>query len=492
MGQESEGEPEDTTPVAALSPSSRIDTSNIFAGVNLDFPTLSGSSTATLPWHDETLPPFFNSDVGEASGFEPFGPEYSWVLQHDQAQPMDNQVSPTASQISSSEQSRHTGFNEYGTLAQLRSKHAQMSGMSDKAMELDLPSRESYMAPFNPTEALNVPPGQARTRDGGKPGTPANPGTNKIAKFGIFKDLTEIEAGTKSDDESLSVGQIQHRRMQELSVLAMDLYAQLTANNPETHLPTSGVTATAFQDQLVGRVLKSSNTFLTLLASFPAPVTPSSPFPPPLSNPPSPFSINHNNSICSFSDSDTSPPASFVDYDYPILDESVRYTQRRPITGTSDDSNASPPTDMTTVLQLLTCYIRIIRLHSIMYARILDYMLAFLPHVTQHVGSVPPVFPGMQIGGVSLDKFGTFQVKLLLQISVHVLGEIEMGLGLPEEFCVGTRRGRGRGVLEAIVSGAFMECLISESAWTEERNTVECVREQLKNLKRVLKGMIEF
>lgn len=37
------------------------------------------------------------------------------------------------------------------------------------------------------------------------------------------------------------------------------------------------------------------------------------------------------------------------------------------------------PADVTTVLQFRTCYIRIIHLHSILYARILDHLLAALP-----------------------------------------------------------------------------------------------------------------
>lgn len=461
--QESEGETEDMTPVNALSPSSLHDTMNILGGVNFDFSAFSGSSTSTLPWTDEVLPPFYNNDAGEASGREPFGPEYSRAFHHYQAQPMDIQI-PTASPIVNVEQSRDVGVNAYRTPARTCSTNAQKSGASDEAMDLDLPSRSSHTAPFNPTKAVNARPSRARDR--------------------LFKDLAEKEPGIKFDEEALSVNKIQHRRMQELSELAMDLYAQLAANDPENHPPTSGATATAFRDPLVGSVLKSSNTFLTLLTSFSAPATPSSPFPPPPS-------FDHNDSTCSSSDSRASPPASALDDDDPAMDEPVPHPNRKlNFARSSDDSKPPPPTDMTTVLQLLTCYIRIIHLHSIMHAHILDYMLAFLPHTTQHVDSVPPVFPGMQVGGVSLDKFGTFQVNLLLQISVHVLGEIELALGLPEECRVGKRKGGGGGVLEASVSGGFVKCLMREGAWRGK--SVECVREQLGNLRRVLKGAIDF
>jgi len=484
--QESEGETEHTTPLHALSPSSLHDTSNILGAVNFDYPAFSGSSTATLPWPDETLPSFYNNDAGEASGLEPFGPKYSWAFHHYQAQPMDIQL-PTASPISIDEQSRDAGVNAYRTPAQTYSTNTQISGASDQAMDLDLPSRSAHTAPFNPAMALNARPGRARDRDRERTRVSASFGISSTAKSALFKDLlAEKQAGIKFDEKALSVNDIQHRRIQELSELAMDLYAQLAVNDAENHQPTSGATATAFQDQLVGSVLKSSNTFLTLLTSFSAPATPSSTFPPP---PPTP-STDPNNSICSSSDSGASPSASALNYDDPAMDEPVPHPHHTLPASSSEDSRPPPQTDMTTVLQLLTCYIRIIYLHSIMHARILDYMLAFLPHTAQHVDSVPPVFPGMQVGGVSLDKFGTFQVKLLLQISMHVLGEIELALGLPEEYRVVKRKGGGRGVLEASVSDGFVKCLMREEAWRGER--VECVRERLGNLRRVLKGAIDF
>ncbi|MCJ1271054.1 hypothetical protein MMC22_010953 [Lobaria immixta] len=444
--QASEGEIEDTTPVHALSPLSLHDTSNIFGGVNLDFPAFSASSTATLSWPEETLPPFSNNDAGEASALEPFGSKCSWAFHHYQAQPIDIQR-PTTSRVSNNKQSGDMGANAYGIPAQTCSTNAQISGASDEAMDLDLPS--------------------------------------STANFALFKELAEKEVGIKIDENPLSVSEVQHRRMQELSELAMDLYAQLAAHDPENHQPTSGAIATTFQDQLVGSVLKSSNTFLTLLTSFSTPAAPSSPFAPP----PTP-STSHNNSTCSSSDSGASPPASALDYDDPAMDEPAQHPHCKLPAGSSDDSKLPPQTDITTVLQLLTCYIRIIHLHSIMYARILDYMLAFLQHTTQHVDSVPPIFPGMQVGGVSLNEFGTFQVKLLLQISVHVLGEIESALGLPEEYRIANRKSEGTGVLRASVSVGFVNSLMKEGAWRGKR--VECVREQLKNLRRVLKGAIDF
>lgn len=485
--QENEGETEDMMPEHAPSPSSPHDTSNVLSGVNFDFPAFSGLySTATLPWPDETMPSFYN-DAGEASNLESFGAKYSRAFHTYEAQPMGIQI-PYASPISNDGKPRDEGGNACATPTRTYST-AQISGASDEAMDLNLPSENVYTTPVNPKNAVNVPPSLVRDRDRERARFSASFGMSSTTNSAIFNDVADREVGINSDEETLSVNEIQHRRMQELSELAMDLYAQLAAYDPQNYQPTSSTTSTVFQKRLedtVGSVLKSSKTFLMLLTSYSTPTALSSPLFP---SPPT-LATNHNNSHCSSSGSSVSPSASMLDYDDHAGNEPGQHLHRELPAGSSDHTKPPPPIDMATVLQLLTCYMHIIHLHSIMHARILDYMLAFLPHTTQHVDSVPPIFPGMQVGGVSLDKFGTFQVKLLLQISMHVLGEIEMALGLPKEYSVGNRKGDGRGVLEASVSGAFVKCLMREEAWRGKR--VECVRERLENLRRVLRGATDL
>lgn len=468
--QESEEEKEtlEVSPVEELSPNSLHDTTSHVAGADLHFTAYPGSANATLPWPDDSLSTFYNNDAGQALNVEPFDPKYSWAFHAYQTQPMDMQM-PAALAMDNDAQSKDMGTNGYGTPAPTYSTNPQVSGPSDEGMDLDFPCRNAHTDPFSPLMAAQARPDLVRDRD-----------RNRLA---------ENEVSNSFDEGTLSFNEIQHRRMQELSELAMDLYAQLAANDPEDDCQrTSGATTTVFQDHLVGSVLRSSNTFLTLLNSFSTPATSSSPFPRPPLTPPT----NQNNSPCSSSYSRASPSASTSDRDDSTTDEPGQNHRGKLPNGSFDASKPPPPTDMTTVLQLLTCFLRIIHLHSIMHVRLLDYLLAFYPHTNQHAGSVPPVFPGMQIGGVSLDRFGPFQVKLLLQISIHVLGEIELALGLPEEYMIGKRKRKrdGRGLLEASVSGGFVKRLMKEEAWRGKK--VEFVRERLRDLRRVLKGAIDF
>ena len=480
VNQESERETEDTLPIYAQSPLSLNDSSNVLGEIDLDFSACSTSSTATLPWPDEIVTPFSYQDADEVSGFEPLGSKYGWTLPHNRAHPMDIQVLNT-SPDSIGEHHKDLSIDTYGIHAQFCSKDAQMVGLSDETMNIELLNTSAHTASLSPTDAVNARP--CPGRDEHREWAQLFDSSGMIAPLNPppFNDATKTETGIKPSKESLSVDEIQHRLMQELSELAMDLYAQLATNDPEYHQPTSGGTATALQDHLIGSVLKSSDTFLTLLSSFSTPATHSSSFT---------TATSYKNPIYDSSDSDTSTLSLASDIDDRGIDELVQHSYSKRPAGNSDDLESPPPIDMATVLQLLTCYIRIVHLHSIMHARMLENISAFLQHTAQQVDFVPPVFPNMQVGGVSLNRFGTFQIKLLLQISVHVLGEIESALGLPKEFRVGKSKGGRTGVLGESVSGEFVKCLMNERSWRGKK--VESVKEQLRNLRRVVKRAIGF
>ncbi|MCJ1321564.1 hypothetical protein MMC15_006909 [Xylographa vitiligo] len=451
--EESGGETEDTIPAHAMSPSSLFDTSKMLG----DFPAVVGSSTATLPWSDDAFTPYYNDNAGEVSGLESFGPKYSWAFQQYHAGPMDMQML-TGSPLNSDGQTRDVGINGYATAVPSHSTNVQLSRPLDEAMDLDVPT-----ALIQPTIR------ESCARDHEK-GAATSFSSSLAAKPFQLRGAAASEAGSIGNEESLSVQEGQRRRMQELSELAMELYTQLAANNLEDHQPASATApATAFQDQLVGIVLKSSTTFLTLLLSFAHP-------------------DSLDASTCS---SDVSSPDSASDNDDQPDNNSTSDSPSTashppvpPPPSTTSSGTPLPPTDMPTILQLLTCYIRIVRLHGIMYDHLLTYTQQALPSGA----AVPPVFPGLTVGGVPLDAFGPLQLGLLLQIAVHLLGAIEVALGLPDEYRVGRRRGGGRGVLGASVSSGFVRCLMREGVVWRGKRRVEGMREQLVQLRRVLKG----
>ena len=493
--QESEREPRDTVSIHTQSPLSLQNSSKVSSEVHLDFSACSAPATAlNLPWSDDMITPFSYQDTGEVSGLE------IWALQNYGAQSMnDVQRSNTGLNSNShGEQHRHAGVDTYGVYTQARSRDTQIAGMSDRAMDIDLLTTDSCTTSFSPTNAVDTRP--HRDRDRGGEWTPF-PGNRAPSNPTSSKNLAKVEGKIKLGKNSLSGEEIQHRRMQELSKLAMELYSQLANHDPKDHQPPSANdTKIAFPDKLIGNVLKCSNTFLTLLTSFSTPSAtgrPSRHFPP--STPTTSPSISYdkptyNSSSSSSSDDFTPSSSSTRDTEDHVMDEPIQHAHsiKRPVDSFDDDVEPpSPPLDTATVLQLLTCYIRIVHLYHIMYTHILDYMSTFLPSHTPHLDSIiPPIFPNIQVGGFSLDRFGAFQILLLLQISVHVLGEIESVLGLPKEHRVGKSKAGKMGVLGTSVSGEFLKCLLSEGTWRGKK-VEESVREQLRDLRRVLKSALD-
>lgn len=344
-----------------------------------------------------------------------------------------------------------------------------------------------------------------------------------------------------------SSNEAQHQRMQEISELTMSLYSLITTVDQQQHSQSATKTtplslANKLQDPFVGSVLKYSKAFLMILRSFH-----------PSTSPPLLTRSLTQYSALSSSDSDGSASDSasvFGNVTRTCSAHKKRSRQESSLRGhhsvasrsafsssNANDSYARPSSaDMTTIFQLLTCYIRIIHLHSILYARILDHLLTSLPSPSHNSNGKrsaapqqqqqqqkqqqqkpqeqqpPPLFPGMQVDGVSLDDFSIFQIKLILQINTHVLGEIEMALGLPDGFRISARIPGTTGVLETSVSVQFIEATMREIETTMlasdgggdgngrtpgmgfgvEMKRVSLIRENLGKLRKLLKGTINI
>ena len=367
-------------------------------------------------------------------------------------------------------------------------------------------------------------------------------------------DWDESDCGGKLPSEDTnsipSSNEAQHRRMQEISELTMSLYSLITTvdqqqpSHPATKTASSSL-ANNLQDPFVGSVLKYSKAFLMILRSFHPSTSPSL-----LTRPMTQYSALGS----SDSDGSASDSASvFGNVTRTCSAHKKRSCQESSLRGhhslasrsafsssNANDSHSRPSSaDMTTVFQLLTCYIHIIHLHSILYARILDHLLTSLPSLSNNRNRYkstapqqqqqqqqqeqqqqqkppeqqpPPLFPGMQVDGVSLDDFSIFQIKLILQINTHVLGEIEMALGLPDGFRISARIPGTTGVLETSVSVQFIEATMREIETTMlasdgggdgngrtpgggfgvEMDRVSLIRENLVKLRKLLKGTINI
>lgn len=155
--------------------------------------------------------------------------------------------------------------------------------------------------------------------------------------------------------------------------------------------------------------------------------------------------------------------------------------------------------DTATTLQILTVYIRLVQLHFTLYTRIQAMVSPPNSPSASCTASTPsssyftpPAFPSLSIGGISLAAYSRFQLRFLLQICVHHLGEIETLLGLPAGLRVsdvdeGSREHGGllderNGVTPLLVQTIMMGA----------GAPVRGIGETLEQLKKALEGRIKI
>ncbi|KAL8734601.1 MAG: hypothetical protein Q9181_003153 [Wetmoreana brouardii] len=399
---------------------------------------------------------------------------------------------------------------------------------------------------------------------------------------------------------------IRHRRMQELSDLGMTLYAQVleTASPALSTSPPKSSPQPPFT--LAGKVLSGSIKFLHLLTNLysTCPSVASSPTTNEIldkrkpSNSVQDDAISHYSPSSSSSDLNVTAPSFSgvveMECNSPLLSvgpqskhrhsrSASKIHQRKRTRSPSQFSHPTSgpetkwqvgtgeelgverhqPADVTEVFALLTCYIRLLQLHSLLYARITEFLISFsqepsssstsnqagvsaaqgypsghssAPNLSSlgatssasrdgimdgtsssqnSRGTPAPLFPGLCLNGVCLDNFANFQIKFLLQITAHTLGEIECVLGLPEGYRVSRRdstfganaaangiAGEGcqgrRGILDTgCVSKGFIEMTMESTGRGAGTGTgsgvgdkLMCIRDHLVKLRKLLKGTI--
>ena len=156
-----------------------------------------------------------------------------------------------------------------------------------------------------------------------------------------------------------------------------------------------------------------------------------------------------------------------------------------------------PMLDTAAKLQLLICYIRSTNLHFTLYEIIRHRLL--MPDQRPHGNTglslerLSPLRPLLQMGGISIASSGRFQLKILLQIAVHGLGQIEMALGLPQAFRV-SRIEACEGVNEGILGSSGDAQLLQTvmRGTSADQNQVQAIRSVLGELKPELSGSIDI
>ncbi|KIW71348.1 hypothetical protein PV04_03529 [Phialophora macrospora] len=91
-------------------------------------------------------------------------------------------------------------------------------------------------------------------------------------------------------------------------------------------------------------------------------------------------------------------------------------------------SNGSTRCDAPSMFSLFSCFVCLIRIYRTNFSTILDSM----PMLLGLQRPVPQLFPGLNLGGFSLENRLDLQVQLLLQISSEMLSSLEAKFGIAE------------------------------------------------------------
>ena len=307
-------------------------------------------------------------------------------------------------------------------------------------------------------------------------------------------DQHSTQADTTSTESEKSPGK---DCIHLLSELSLSLYRQLlrfnsnTVSPPLVPLTRSSTNAGMNDPNLIGNILHSSEEFLTLINGLLSSLhEPSESLPANVSFIPENFHHGsrdpHTRNISFYTQSlmKTSSPS----FDFSLSASSsagtgnVSSASSRPRQGfvgsTTAASFLSKP-DTPVILLVITCYVQLIRIYSMIFSHVHSSLLAT---VSGHTPSLLNL-PDFQISGFPL-RSGILQVKILIEVVVHFLNHIEKGLGLPMEYRVSSRDGRSTGMLSDLDLTELFKMVIKQ----EERGEVKSLREHIKCMKHLLEN----
>lgn len=309
-------------------------------------------------------------------------------------------------------------------------------------------------------------------------------GRSQSDQHGIQADTTSVESEKNLENDCIH----------QLSELSLSLYRQLRYFNseilslPPVTLTRSSAKAGISDPNLIGNILHSSEEFLKLInglissrhqpsESFPANVN----FVPDYLRHESKDS--HTRKICLCTESLMN--SSSFDFDSSLSTSNsassgnVPSRPRPDLVGNSTAASFLSEPDTPVILLVITCYVQLVRLYSMVFSHVHS---SLLPTVSDHTPSLLTL-PEFQISGFPLQR-GILQVKILIEVVVHLLNLIEKGLGLPMEYRVSSRDSQTTGMLSDLDLTELFKMVIKQ----EERGKVKSLREHIKSMKHLLEN----
>ncbi|KAJ6185221.1 hypothetical protein N7519_006522 [Penicillium mononematosum] len=150
------------------------------------------------------------------------------------------------------------------------------------------------------------------------------------------------------------------------------------------------------------------------------------------------------------------------------------------------ESMTPPPSDhfkpdISDALVILTCYIHIIRIYNILCSRVCE-SLSEMSH--QSISSLQAI-PGLEVGGFPV-QYGNLQIKILIQVIMHLLAHMEHLLGTSAEFRLDPARGSNDGLLSSSELTALLRMVMNQKDDKEgDGMDVGCISSLRENMTKI-------
>lgn len=273
-----------------------------------------------------------------------------------------------------------------------------------------------------------------------------------------------------------------NQRMQQLMQLGTLMYELQNIHSQDEHA-IRPISSDTFPTEFAGKVLQAAIAFLKSLRSF--------------FSDDSSSASGSTSSMCrrgppDLTDSgDGNFPPSFSPY-RPSSNTTSR-TSSVYASSSSTESSARRiyAADKPAILQLIACYLRLLQLYLLLYTTIYEYIRSTESDFRRR----QPIWSDLSLGSAPLYPFADFQIKLVLQVAVHLLEETEAALGLSERCRVSKKSvAEGSGILGVNVTTHFVEMCMSEltTGAEEGRGAITRLRDIMGRLTGLLDGPVGF
>ncbi|KAG8165899.1 hypothetical protein KVR01_004451 [Diaporthe batatas] len=272
--------------------------------------------------------------------------------------------------------------------------------------------------------------------------------------------------------------------LQQLSRLDYELVTLLTVlDKGRTHVTMdtliSPIDESKSSKPAVDEILNRTREFVDVLEAFSGPASSAAP------------RMSQNSFKHRSYPADTSRGSVEMDHDTPSDSSSQSLTSGSSSPSSFLGNSDSQPTavlDSTSLLAILTVYIRVLRLHLVIFANVYD----LLKETSESDDRVLCPVPGLNFSSFPIQS-GNLQTIILIQIVTSLFERLEPLLGLPREFRIGDRDSEAPGLFG---QQGFMKTAVSiignEEAGASDRGKggVKALRWHIKKAKQLLKESI--